>query len=370
MQELVDLRRLQSRDRSLAVDQAFFLHINGDLDRCFRGPFAVACLQHEETVVLDRKLHVLHVGVMRFQQMRDPVELLIDFGERFFHLRDGLRCSDTGNDVLALGIHQEFTEDTVLTIDRASCERNARAGCLAHVAEDHRLHVNGSPQTAGDAVNLSVQDRTFVVPGAEDRLHGFHQLVLRILREFSSDFCFDKVLVRSNDILQIGRRKLCIVLIPFLFLLAVKDLIEFGFRDLQYDVAEHLDEAAVAVIGKPFIAGLSGKAYDAVIVESQIQDGVHHAGHGNRCPGADGDQQRVFGIPEGLAHNGLEFLQFFENLCPDLFIDHFAVFVILEAGVGGNGETERNRQTDLGHFSQVRALSSKETSHILGALVE
>ena len=51
------------------------------------------------------------------------------------------------------------------------------------------------------------------------------------------------------------------------------------------------------------------------------------------------------------------------DLCLDIGIDLTAVFVILGAGLGGNGKALRNRQTDVGHFGQVSALAAQEFTH-------
>ena len=63
--------------------------------------------------------------------------------------------------------------------------------------------------------------------------------------------------------------------------------------DPEHDVRIHLNEAAIAVIGKPFVPGELGEALDGFTVEAEIKDGVHHPRH--RCPrtGAHRDEQRV-----------------------------------------------------------------------------
>ena len=48
---------------------------------------------------------------------------------------------------------------------------------------------------------------------------------------------------------------------------------------LKDDVGEHLNETAVAVIGESFVARRFGKGGDCIIVESEVEDRVHHPRH-------------------------------------------------------------------------------------------
>ena len=63
--------------------------------------------------------------------------------------------------------------------------------------------------------------------------------------------------------------------------------------DAQHDIAVHLDEAAIAVIGEARIAGALGQALDGLVVEAEIEHGIHHAGHRGARARADRDQQRI-----------------------------------------------------------------------------
>ncbi len=50
----------------------------------------------------------------------------------------------------------------------------------------------------------------------------------------------------------------------------------------------------------------TGESVDRPIVHSEVQNSIHHPGHRNRCPGSDGNQERVIGIAEPLAHEAFE----------------------------------------------------------------
>ena len=52
--------------------------------------------------------------------------------------------------------------------------------------------------------------------------------------------------------------------------------------DAHNDIGEHLDKAAIAVPGKTRVLRLGDEALNGVVVETQVEDRIHHAGHGER----------------------------------------------------------------------------------------
>ncbi len=60
----------------------------------------------------------------------------------------------------------------------------------------------------------------------------------------------------------------------------VKNLIKFSVRDSQADFAEKLQKAAVSVVDEAFILGQGNHAFGGFVIEAQVEDGVHHARHG------------------------------------------------------------------------------------------
>ena len=132
-------------------------------------------------------------------------------------------------------------------------------------------------------------------------------------------------------------------------------------------VGVHLDEAAVAVIGKAGVVGLFGQTLNSLIVQAEVQDGVHHAGHGLTCAGTDGNQQGVLDGAEGLTGLLLEDAHVFEDVCLDLIVDLTVVSIVLGAGLGGDGEALRNRHAGVGHLGQAGTLTTQSILH--GGLV-
>ena len=143
-------------------------------------------------------------------------------------------------------------------------------------------------------------------------------------------------------------------------------MLEVLLADLHNDVGEHLDETAVGVIDKPCESGIGialDHGIDNIIVQAQIQNGIHHAGHGGTGAGTDGDQQRVGEIAELLAVDLLHLIHVLHDLGHDLIIDFLAVLVVLGAGLRRNSKALGNRQSDSGHFRQIRTLATQKLSH-------
>ena len=196
-----------------------------------------------------------------------------------------------------------------------------------------------------------------VLPGAEDGVAGHDELVVRILREVDFGVLLDDLLVFGDDFLQGLGVELGVELGLLLLLFAVEDLFEVGLFDVENDVAEHLDEAAIGVVGEARILRAGGEGLDALIVEAEVQDGIHHAGHGELCAGADGDEQRVLSGAELLA---LELFKLREGGV------HFRVHVfadvaahVLATGLGLDGESRGNGETCVGHFGKPGALAAE-----------
>ena len=285
-------------------------------------------------------------------------------GQILLQLGDGLGCADTCDDILALCVDQVLTEDTLGAGSGVTGERNACAGGIAHVSEYHGLNIDSGTPLVRDIVHHSVVVGSRVVPGTENSLDGFHQLDLGILRElFSHLLRIDRFVLR-DDCLQILSLELCVIHIAVSFLLSFENAVEIGLAHAHYDVGEHLDESSVGIVSESRIAGLGRKALDRDIIETEVQDRIHHTGHGCSCAGTDGNKKRILRVAELLALNAFEPLESFKDLLRCVLVDGLAVIVIVRACLSGNGETVRDRKTDVGHLRQVRALAAEKIAHV------
>ncbi len=91
-------------------------------------------------------------------------------------------------------------------------------------------------------------------------------------------------------------------------------MLEDILGNLEDDVAEHLDEAPIAVCGEPAVARFLLQRFHRLVVEAEIQNRVHHAGHGKFCTGTDRHEQRLFLVAKPAPCGLLELPQ---------VVDHF-----------------------------------------------
>ena len=117
-----------------------------------------------------------------------------------------------------------------------------------------------------------------------------------------------QLLVLGDDLLQRLRLQFVVELDLLALLDGVEDVLELLLGNIQNHVAEHLDQAAVGVIGKARIVAALGQRFHGLVVQAEVQNRVHHAGHGELCARADRDQQRIFARAQLLA------LQLFQPL--------------------------------------------------------
>ncbi len=131
----------------------------------------------------------------------------------------------------------------------------------------------------------------------------------------------------------------------------------------KHDPAVHGHEPAVGVIGEPLVVGLLGQALHRLVVEAEVEDGVHHPRHRELGPRPHRHQQRIARVTDPLPHRLLE---------PGPGPGHFAGerigppgLHVAAAGGGADGEARRHRKLQhRGHLGQVGALAAEEVLHL------
>ena len=364
MEQGIEVTGVDHENSFLFGSHALVNEVAGDLQSRLSGTLAVTGLEHIELAVLDGELHVLHIAVVVFERLADVLELLECFGEQLCHLCDGKRSTDACNDVFALCIGQEFAHQLLFAGCGITGESNTGAAVVAHVTECHHLHVDSGAPGVGDIVVAAVDIRTGVVPGTE---HGFDcadELFLRIGREIGADLglIFSLELVCKS--LEVIGVQLDVELDALFRLHLVDELLEVLLADFHNDVGIHLDKSSVAVPSPSGVTGLVCDDLHDILVQTEVEDGVHHAGHRCTCAGADGNEKRILLVAELLAGDLLHLCDVGHDLSHDAVIDLSAVLVILRAGFGGDGEALRDRKSDVGHFSKVCAFTAEQLAHI------
>ncbi len=166
-----------------------------------------------------------------------------------------------GHHILTLGVQKELTVEFLGPGGGVAGESDSRPRTLPQVAENHHLHVDGSTQGFGNLVHAPVGLGALVVPGAEYGVSGQAQLVLGVLGERLAGSLLDQLLVKADDFPQGFGIKVSVRLGPDLFLDVVEQVVEFLLLDAEHHVAEHLDEAPVAIAGKAQVPAALGQAF-------------------------------------------------------------------------------------------------------------
>jgi len=371
-EELVELVGGVAEDGRLPVDEFLAHHIDGEFERGGCGALAVARLEHEELAVLDGELDVLHVGEVLLKDGADAEELGVGLREVLLQAGDGLGCADSGDDVLALGVDEELAVELVGAVGGVAGEGDAGAGVVAGVAEDHGLDVDGGAPVGGDVVLLAVDDGAVVHPGTEDGAGGSAELVPRVVGEGLAGAFEHEGLEAADELLLVvgGELGVLDVGVVALVLEGVDDGLErlvvlvLALLDAEDHIAVHLDEAAVAVPGEAGVVGGVLEGDDGLVVEAEVENGIHHPGHGFAGAGADGDQQwHAGGGAELCAHDALDVGEAGLHLGLELLGVGALVGVVVGADFGGDSESGRHGQADAGHLVEVGALAAEQGLH-------
>src|SRR6476469_7908449 len=89
-----------------------------------------------------------------------------------------------------------------------------------------------------------------ILPAPEDCIAGLDQLLKRALRKVLTGFLADELFVFSDDLFESVGAELIVELDLLAQLDGVKDVLKLLLGDIENNVAEHLNEAAVRVISK------------------------------------------------------------------------------------------------------------------------
>ncbi len=140
--------------------------------------------------------------------------------------------------------------------------------------------------------------------------------------------------------------------------------------DAVDDLAVHLDEPAVRVVREARVPGRGGESLDGGVVEPEVEDRVHHPGHRDRRPGADGDEERVARVAETLAGALLERRDVLRDLLVETLGRRAAGGHVGAAGVGRHGEAGGHRDAELGHLGETDAFPPQQLPSASGLFVE
>ena len=368
MQKLVKLFGTDAHNGFFFVQHTFFNHFYGHTNGGGSGAFTVAALQHPEFAVFNGEFHILHIFVVSFQVIADVDQFLIQVRPFFFQRSTvafgshRLRRTNTGNNVFTLSIYQIFAVVNVFAGSRVTREANAGSAVVAGITEDHGLNVNGCTPVARNVVQFAVSNGAVNHPGAEYGADAGPQLIPGILRNDFAEFLAD-FFIFVNQFFQIFGGQIRIGLVAFGFFHIFQSFFIEVQISAQNHVGEHLQETTVRVVGKSFGTGSFSQSFNGFIVQTEVQNRVHHARHGNAGAGTYGEQQRVVGIGKFFAHDFFNVSNGGSDLILQICGIGLIVVVIIRTNFCCNRKSGRNGQTDLVHFSQVGTFTAQEITH-------
>ena len=138
----------------------------------------------------------------------------------------------------------------------------------------------------------------------------------------------------------------------------------FALLHAEHHVAVHLHEPAVAVPRKTRVVGSLGQSQNRLVVQTQVQNRVHHPRHRVAGTRTHRHQQREpGGVPELVAHDLFHVPHPGLHLALELGGIGLLVRVEIGADLGGDRESGRHWQPDPCHFSKVSPLAAQERLH-------
>ena len=398
VKKLVHVPRFDRRQRLRYRAESLVHHLNRDAERASTGALPRATLKDVQLLALDRELDVHHVLEVFFER----VAIFLEFRERGGKPRhkrvDGLGSSNARHDVLALRAHKKFTEESLLAGGRVAREAHPGCGLVARVAENHRLDVHGRAAQTEHPIYLAVLDGAIVVPRSKHRLDRHLELLERIRGKRATMFRVHRLVI-SDQRLETRRVEIGVVCDVRGGFRRRELRLERLVRDAEDDVAEHIKQTSVCVERETAFVVRGGTfehRRNHFIVQADVENGIHHAGHGRRGAAADGDEQRRrplelgrgrgpgggfrggrFREPrEAPSHTTFDVRDPLTHLVPhggECLARRVGVASSSSGGVelanlGRYREAGRNVQPDTGHLREAGALTPEEVLHRLVAV--
>ena len=174
------------------------------------------------------------------------------------------------------------------------------------------------------------------------------------------------LLEKSDDFFQFPDIQIGMLFKPMPLKIVFEDLRE-GMYPFAADYGPiQLQEATVGVLGKSWVGGQLRQSFDDFIVDAEVEQGIHHPGHGLAGTGTHREKKRIVEISELLSHDLFDF----GDIRADFRLKGLGVVlligVIIGADLGRDAETSRDRDADTAHLSEVGSLTTEK--RLLGSV--
>ncbi len=150
----------------------------------------------------------------------------------------------------------------------------------------------------------------------------------------------------------------------------VNQFLKILLAHFHNNVGVHLDKSSVAVPSPAWVVRLFSNYVYYCLVQSKVQDRVHHTWHGSTCSGTNGYKKRILFISKFLSSNLFHLNDVFVDLSLDLIVDLTVIFIVLCTCFCCNRKSLWYRKTKAGHLSKVCTFSAEEFTHVCVTFTE
>src|SRR5262249_422671 len=120
-----------------------------------------------------------------------------------------------------------------------------------------------------------------ILPGAKHCGDRAPELRMQVVRKWFAELSRNQRLEALDNRQPILCPQLSIELEALKIFVVLQDLLEQLMVEAEHEGGIDRNEAAIGVIGESPVVGAPREALDGLIVEAEIEHGVHHTGHGS-----------------------------------------------------------------------------------------
>ena len=148
---------------------------------------------------------------------------------------------------------------------------------------------------------------------------------------------------------------------------AIGSATRIGLVEQPLDLVELLEHVG-PVAGELLVAGERRQTLNRCVVETQVEDRIHHPRHRHGCTRADGEEQWIGGIPKYLAGFRFDALDGRPHLIPQALGDEAIGVVVLPTHRRRDDKAWWHREPGLRHADQAGSLAAKQGSiHLISS---
>jgi hypothetical protein len=208
------------------------------------------------------------------------------------------------------------------------------------------------------------------VPRVEDRAVRAPELVVRVLGELAPGLVPVDALERVHERRQVVRVEVGVLRRPALLLERRERGLEAVRVDAVHHLAVHLDQASVRVVGEAAVAGRASEPVGRGVVETEVEDRVHHPRHRDGGARPHRDEERLRLVAEPQPTPLLEGAQVLVDLGVEPVGHLLALREVGAACVRRDREPRRHGHAELRHLGEPDPLAAEQLPTAVARLVE